>query len=238
MLMFHGQCICEVQRVAKPFSFSMDQWGQWLWQRSLWVTVLASVHLVGASGVVHAHHAMGGQTPNNFWQGFLSGLAHPVIGVDHLAFVIAVGLLAVVLRQGLWLPLAFVGSALLGTGIHLQSWNLPAPEVFISASVLLFGGLLALKQQPPLALTTALAGLAGLFHGYAYGESIIGAEITSLLAYLVGFSLIQLGIAAFAYRCGQALQNAPSAQPDLALRFAGFAIAGMGLAFLSAVVLG
>lgn len=224
--------------MAKSFSFSMDQWGQWLWQRSLWIAVLASVYLVSVHGAAHAHHAMGGQTPKNFWEGFLSGLAHPVVGIDHLAFVIAVGLLAAVLRQGFWVPLAFVGTAVLGTGIHLQSWNLPAPEAFISASVLVFGGLLALKQQPHLGLTTGLAGLAGLFHGYAYGEAIIGAEMTPLLAYLVGFSLIQLGIAAFAYRCGQALQNAPSAQPDLPLRFAGFAIAGMGLAFLSAVVLG
>ena len=40
----------------------------------------------------HAHHPMGGATPANFSQGFLSGLAHPIIGLDHLVFVIAIGL--------------------------------------------------------------------------------------------------------------------------------------------------
>jgi hypothetical protein len=47
-----------------------------------------------------AHHAMGGATPSNLWEGLLSGLAHPVIGLDHLAFVIAAGLIAAVHRRG------------------------------------------------------------------------------------------------------------------------------------------
>ena len=37
-----------------------------------------------------AHHALGGRIPSNFFEGFLSGLAHPVIGLDHLAFVVAI----------------------------------------------------------------------------------------------------------------------------------------------------
>jgi len=39
-----------------------------------------------------AHHTMGGGMPSNFFEGFMSGLAHPVIGVDHLAFIVALGL--------------------------------------------------------------------------------------------------------------------------------------------------
>lgn len=38
-----------------------------------------------------AHHVMDGQLPSTFAQGLLSGLGHPVIGPDHLAFLIAVG---------------------------------------------------------------------------------------------------------------------------------------------------
>ena len=38
-----------------------------------------------------AHHVMGGRMPATFGQGFLSGLGHPVIGLDHLAAVVAVG---------------------------------------------------------------------------------------------------------------------------------------------------
>jgi len=32
-------------------------------------------------------------------------------------------------------------------------------------------------------------------HGHAYAESIFGAEAAPLVAYLIGFSLVQLGIA-------------------------------------------
>ena len=62
-----------------------------------------------------AHHPMGGRVPSNFFEGFMSGLAHPVIGLDHLAFIVAVGLFAAVKPQGFLIPLFFVLSAMLGT---------------------------------------------------------------------------------------------------------------------------
>ena len=48
---------------------------------------------------VLAHHPNGGETPSNFIQGFLSGLGHPVIGIDHLVFVVAIGLLAALSKK-------------------------------------------------------------------------------------------------------------------------------------------
>jgi len=45
------------------------------------------------------------------------------------------------------------------------------------------------------ALALLLAG-AGIFHGYAYGEAIIGAEQAVLGSYLVGFALIQYAVIA------------------------------------------
>ena len=32
-----------------------------------------------------AHHVMGGRMPATFTEGILSGLGHPIIGLDHLA---------------------------------------------------------------------------------------------------------------------------------------------------------
>jgi urease accessory protein len=52
-----------------------------------------------------AHHAMGGEMPTTLAQGLLSGLAHPVIGVDHLVVIVAIGLFAGIKRQGLALPI-------------------------------------------------------------------------------------------------------------------------------------
>ncbi|NJK41172.1 MAG: HupE/UreJ family protein [Acaryochloridaceae cyanobacterium SU_2_1] len=186
--------------------------------------------------VAVAHHALGGKTPQSFLSGFISGLAHPIIGIDHFAFVVAAGLLA--LLCGIWVPLAFVGCSVLGTAVHLQSLNLPVPELFIAGSVLIFGILLALKQHPNPLVTTGLAAIAGLFHGYAYGESIVGAQLTALVAYLSGFTVIQLGIATLAYRVGKAVCQPQADQPSLPLRFAGCVIGGMGVAFLSSALLG
>ena len=86
-----------------------------------------------------AHHPSGGEIPSTFAEGFLSGLGHPVIGIDHLAFVVAVGLLAALSSKfGMIIPCAFTVATAIGTGIHLQSVNLPVPELIIAASV--FGG--------------------------------------------------------------------------------------------------
>ncbi|GAB4372882.1 MAG: HupE/UreJ family protein [Elainellaceae cyanobacterium] len=185
----------------------------------------------------YAHHPTGSKLSSTFIEGLLSGLGHPIIGIDHLAFIITVGLLAVTVINGLWMPIAFVLSALVGTGIHLVSFDLPAPELFISASVLLFGGILAMNNQPKIGLVIPLAAIAGLFHGYAYGEAIVGATPVPLFAYLLGFTLMQIGIALSAYKIGSiAIQQAESSSQSL--RFAGFTALGIGIAFLSAQLLG
>ena len=41
-----------------------------------------------------AHHVMGGAMPATFGQGLLSGLGHPIIGLDHLAALVGAGLVA------------------------------------------------------------------------------------------------------------------------------------------------
>ena len=125
----------------------------------------------------------------------------------------------------------------MGTGIHLQSVNLPAAELIISASVLAMGVFLAWENQANLTLLAAIAAIAGIFHGYAYGESIVGAETTALVAYLLGFCGIQLGISAIAFYLGKRIINQPN-KSSLLLRFAGFTISGIGFAFLSNLILG
>jgi len=180
-----------------------------------------------------AHHAMGGKMPSNFFEGFMSGLAHPVIGVDHLAFIVAVGLFAAVKPQGILMPIAFVLSAMLGTGIHLLNVTLPVVELIVSASILLFGILLATKNSPNSLVMIALSAIAGLFHGYAYGEAIFGAETTALVAYLIGFTVIQLVISGAAFFVGQKVLKGDFAQLSPNLKSVGLVICGIGAAFLA-----
>jgi urease accessory protein len=184
-----------------------------------------------------AHHAFGGQRPDSFLTGFLGGMAHPVIGLDHFVFVVAAGLLAALQCRGILIPVAFVLASLAGTGVHLMRLDLPAPELIISASVLIFGVLLASKNHLNTAIVIGLGAIAGIFHGYAYGEAIVGAEMTPLLAYLAGFALIQLIISLLAYLLGQRMLKNATVE-TLPLRFAGFTICGVGIALLNSIITG
>ena len=204
----------------------------------LFIAFVIGVLIVGIEPA-YAHHPMGGATPANFGQGLLSGLAHPVIGLDHLVFVLAIGLLAALKdRLGILIPITFVLATLVGTVIHLMSFDLPLPEIIIAFSVLTAGVLLARKKATHFALIISLGAIAGLFHGYAYGEAIVGAEKTPLYAYLSGFSLIQLIISAVAFYWGRLTLKPIQESSSLSLRFAGFLICGIGIAFFSTALLG
>jgi urease accessory protein len=172
---------------------------------------------------------MGGKTPSTFAEGLLSGLGHPVIGPDHFAFLIAVGIAVGVGGLSLALPVVFVAASAIGVALHVYGFNLPGAEVIVAFSVILAGLLIARGRALPLAAWTALFGLAGLAHGYAYGESIFGAEPTPLWAYLLGLVAIQsaltLGVAIVTRRSGAEVSA-------LAPRLVGAAILGVGLTAL------
>jgi urease accessory protein len=194
------------------------------------LTALSSSLLIVLATPALAHHAMGGKMPTNFFQGFMSGVAHPLIGPDHLAFIVAVGLLAAVTKQGILIPIAFLLSAMVGTLVHLAGWNVPGVELIVAVSILMGGGLLIQKSRPHTAIVAGLAAIAGLFHGYAYGEAIFGAETTPLVAYLTGFTVIQLAISLAAFGTAQKLFTNPQGESNQT-RSAGLVICGVGLAF-------
>lgn len=193
------------------------------------------------SAPAFAHHPLDGRLPANFFEGIMSGFGHPVIGMDHLAFVIASGLVALKITGGVLIPLAFAIATGIGAGIHLASIDLPIPEIIIAASVVIFGILLAIKGRRKKNLNyglkiSAIAGLAGIFHGFAYGEGIFGAEPTPMVAYLIGFMMIQLAIALGTYLISK--QVIKSIPVKYLTRFAGGAIAACGIVFLSSAITG
>ncbi len=188
----------------------------------------------GFWGVVQpaaAHHAMEGRTPASFLEGFLSGVAHPVIGLDHLAFVVAIGLLSVKQVRGALLPLVFVVTAMVGTGLHIMKVDLPVPEIMIALSVIALGLLLAIACPWNFGVVAGLAAIAGLFHGYAYGESIVGAEMTPLVAYLLGFTVIQLAISLLAFWLGRKATQSSSRMIPAFMRYFGYGVCVIGVVF-------
>ena len=176
-----------------------------------------------------AHHPMGGDAPQTVVNGLLSGLAHPVIGIDHLAFVVLVGLAAAMSGRSLSAPLVFIGATLAGTGLLLAGVVLPLVESVVVASVILLGALLMLGRQVMGPIALIAFALAGVFHGWAYGEAVIGATPMPIFAYLLGFGVIQLfiagGIATFAGRLFQ------QGQGLLQARLAAAVCMGVGLVF-------
>ena len=189
-----------------------------------------------APGSALAHHAMGGETPATFTQGLLSGLGHPVIGLDHLAFLIAVGLVAAGVARGRLLPAAFVAAMVGGVAVHLAAVDLPLVELAVAGSALLLGVVLALQARLSAAAAAAVLAVAGLFHGYAYGEAIVGAEPTPVAAYLLGLVAVQYAIALGACEAARRLQA--SGRAASASRLAGGAVAAVGAAFLALNVAG
>lgn len=194
------------------------------------VSAAALLLNVAATLPAHAHHMMGGRTPATFAEGLLSGLGHPVIGIDHLAFIVAVGLAVGVAGLNLAMPVVFVIASAVGVAIHVSGANLPGAEFVVAASVIVAGGLLAAgtAARGSLVVWGALFAVAGLFHGYAYGESIFGAERTPLAAYLAGLVIVQTAIA-----IGVALLARRPLTSSLSPRLAGAVIAGIGLAVLA-----
>jgi urease accessory protein len=143
-----------------------------------------------------AHHAMGGGLPTTFFEGLLSGLAHPVLGPDHFAFVIAIGVAAALVPAGIGLIGAFFAASAAGILIHFGAWSLPLAETLVAATVVAAGTLVAFGNRAGSQAWLMLAAVAGLLHGYALGESIVGADRGVLGAYLVGLAITAACIAA------------------------------------------
>jgi urease accessory protein len=142
----------------------------------------------------YAHHPMGGEMPQTFLQGLLSGLGHPIIGLDHLAAIVGVGALAGIARRGVVPVLIFSAAMMAGVALHLARVDLPGGELLVGLATLAIGALLILRVAISPALAVPLFGVAGLVHGHALGESVVGAEPTPIVAYLVGLFIVQSAI--------------------------------------------
>jgi urease accessory protein len=105
-----------------------------------------------------AHHMMGGRMPGNFGEGLLSGLGHPIIGLDHFAAVVAVGCLAAAHRAAPMLAIGYVLAMIAGVAVHLQGATVPGAEILVALSVIALGAVMLLRRQ----MTAGVARLCSL----------------------------------------------------------------------------
>lgn len=161
-----------------------------------------------------------------FGHGVLSGVGHPILGFDHLFFVLAMGAaaaLAGVLSRGV---LAYIGAMLAGCLLISLGGSLPVQEVLVAVSLITLGLLIASQKHVPQLLLISVFAAFGLFHGAAFGGSIVaqegGASAPVLIGYLLGLGMTQalLGLGA-----GFAI----SRLRPITARLGGAMVAGAGL---------
>lgn len=208
---------------------------------------VAALSLFGllVSTPVSAHHVVDGATAPSPWQGLLSGIAHPVLGLDHLAFVLAAGMIAALHRRGVVVPIAFAAASLAGTGIQVLGVDLPGAEWMVASSIVPMGALLVARAKrfggrsvesfsDSVSAVAVFASASGILHGYAYGESIVGAEMTALGSYLLGLALVQIAIGLAARSAVLVVLRPTGDVGRVSLRWAGYAVSAVGLAVLGA----
>ena len=142
---------------------------------------LAAVPLLAVPAVASAHVVQGEAV------GFISGVSHPISGLDHIAAMVAVGLWGAQLgRPAIWLlPVTFPLVMAVGGFLGLIGLNLPGSEIAIALSGVCLGACVLTELRPPIWAAAALVGLFGLFHGYAHGAELPPGQ--NALLYSLGF---------------------------------------------------
>ena len=163
---------------------------------------------------------------------FLSGFAHPLFGLDHLAAMVAVGLWSALSarsagRDLLWGPVGFAAMLLVGAVLGLQGVALPAVEPMIAASLLVTGLLVVSRLQVPGLVAALGVGVFAVFHGVAHGYELAGdANAWQTLAGMLTATVLLHGAGLAA---GWALRQ----RAVWLSRTAGMAVALMGGALLA-----
>jgi urease accessory protein len=131
-----------------------------------------------------AHHPMEamGLEPTAL-TGLISGLAHPVLGPDHLLFLLVLGLVG--WQRSLRSALILLAVGLGGSALGLLVPGLPGMELLVSLSLVLEGLVLSGRLNPAL-LVPAFA-----LHGYVLSASVLGWEATPIATYFSGLLLSQ-----------------------------------------------
>ncbi|TDO97325.1 MULTISPECIES: HupE/UreJ family protein [Marinomonas] len=160
--------------------------------------VLAASALAATSGTALAHAG------HEHVSSFMSGLMHPMGGLDHLLAMVAVGLWAAAMGgRALWaVPAAFVIAMVLGGSMAVSGLNLPFVEQGILLSVVVLGTLVLGAKRLPVVACAAIAGAFAMFHGAAHGAEMpmtangiqyaIGFALATTALHLVGVGLGQL----------------------------------------------
>lgn len=164
------------------------------------------------------------------WQtwSFVLGVTHPLLGVDHILVMIAVGLWAVLVGgRAIWVfPLTFLATMLAGFAAASFGFDLRFVEPAIASSIVAVGLLVALAVKTPVWFGSVITALIAFFHGHAHGTE---AAVASLASYAIGFTLATATLHAIGIALGICVVGSIR---QVALRAMGGLTALIGLALM------
>lgn len=177
-----------------------------------WLFTLAAITF---SSIAQAHPGHGSSP--------LAGIVHPLLGLDHLLAMVAVGAWAYQLGgRARWLmPVSFVAIMAAAGSMAMAGMALPAVESGVAASVLLLGLLIACAVRVPPAASAAIVALFAVFHGSAHGAEM--PQFGIAWQYGLGFALSTAALHGLGLLIGRSLD-----QRGAWLRAVGVLIAASG----------
>lgn len=146
----------------------------------LYRLALGSLFLTVA-GAAFAHEGAG------LAGGFASGFMHPILGWDHVAAMVAVGLWGAFLgRPAIFvLPIVFPMVMAIGGALGVAGVPIPAVETGIAASAVVLGAMVAIAARPSIWVAAVIVGAFAVFHGHAHGTEL--PQSANALSYSLGF---------------------------------------------------
>ncbi len=177
--------------------------------------------LLPATGFAHTEVGVAG--------GLISGFLHPILGLDHLVAMVAVGIWGSVLGAPLLvaLPIAFPLMMALGALVGILGVPLIGTEYVIALSAVVLGALVCLRVRPPVWAAIAIVGVFAVFHGYAHGRELPPAS--NPMSYAVGFVFSTGLLHLCGIGIGELARQVPRAK--LVAQASGAAIAIVGVFF-------
>ena len=121
--------------------------------------------------------------------GFISGYIHPLLGWDHVAAMVAVGIWGAFLgRRAIWiLPIVFPFIMVIGGILGMVGVPVPFIVPGIALSSIIIGLAIAFKWRAPLWIASIIVGSFAIYHGYAHGQNLPAAS--NPIAFALGFVL-------------------------------------------------
>lgn len=136
--------------------------------------------LVAAPAFAHPGHDLANS-------GFIDGILHPLLGVDHLLAMVVVGIWAAQIggRARVWVPLSFLSMMAFGACCAFYGYTPPRIEAGIAASLMVLGLLCASAWRLRLTAAMGVTSAFAFYHGAAHGTEL--PFLAQPLAFASGF---------------------------------------------------